>query len=149
MKIIRYSQSSKKSVKFSDISYAHTDDFTEFVPTKYNDGVTFYEQVFEKFMFKIFKRTPYDVLIETSEFKHYKHEIELRIIRLINNFYDMLEKHQRGVTYIKRYNPDGTSYNYRKKVGVPILSYGGGKNYYIDITYKVWIKYLFNFVKNK
>ena len=149
MKIIRYSQSSKKSVKFSDISYAHADDFTEFVPTKYSDGVTFYEEVFEKFMFQILKRTPYDELIEKDEFKYYKHEIDERIIRLITNFYDMLEKHPRGVTFIKRYNPDGTSYNYQKKVGVPILSSGGGKNYSINITYRPWIKYLLHFVKNK
>lgn len=143
MKIINFYQKSKKSVKFSRISYSHSDDFTEFVSTKCMDGLTFQEQIFEEFINTVFiKKVPYMIAIKSKKFKWFKKIIISRIIRLIEKFEQIMEKNPNGYVFVTKYTKDDEPYIVHKKIHVPIIPIGGGKQQTITIDNYHSIRYL-------
>lgn len=143
MKIINFCQKSKKSVKFSKISYSHSDDFTEFVSTKCMDGLTFQEQIFEEFINTVFiKKVPYMIAIKSKKFKLFKKIIIMRIIRLVEKFEQMMKKNPDGYVFVTKYTKDDEPYIVHKKIRVPIIPIGGGKQLTITIDNYHSIRYL-------
>ena len=111
------------------------------------DRTTFHEKIFEDFMlFMINNGIPYQSAITTQNFKFYKDIINTKLIRLIENFENMIKKNPRGVVIVTKYTSDGKPYNVRKKIGVPIISVGGGKIFTITIDHRRWITHLKYFV---
>ena len=143
MEIINFYQKSKKSVKFSEISYSHSDDFTEFVSTKCMDGLTFQEQIFEEFIITVFNRKiPFMVAIKSKKFKLFKNIIIMRIIRLVEKFEQMMEKNPDGYVFVTKYTKHDEPYIVHKKIRVPIIPIGGGKPLTITIDNYHSIRYL-------
>ena len=143
MEIINFYQKPKKSVKFSKISYAHSDDFTEFVSTKCMDGLTFQEQIFEEFINTVFiKKVPYMIAIKSKKFKLFNNIIIMRIIRLVEKFEQIMEKNPGGYVFVTKYTRDDEPYIVHKKIRVPIIPIGGGKQLTITIDNYHSIRYL-------
>jgi len=136
-------QKPKKSVKFSEISYSHSDDFTEFVSTKCIDGLTFQEQIFEEFIIAVFNnKIPFMIAIKSKKFKLFKDIIIMRIIRLVEKFEEMMIKNPHGYVFVTKYTKDDEPFVVHKKIRVPIIPIGGGKPLTITIDNYHSVRYL-------